>query len=193
MKRVLKILAAAGLMPMIALPAFAQQGWAFGGVTFLERAGWCTRHSADTMEIHRCDAEVPYVSVSVAAPPPGAGQSYNAATIAAGGAAEMGSSKGPGIFNEVLEPLYGTCTGDDYSVVRNPIPEVAGFTVVATLACAMEGEEPETVDFKNFSGFVTTPAGGLWVVSYDYPHQELTPEDIALVQSIARKIASDAP
>lgn len=29
-------------------------------------------------------------------------------------------------------------------------------------------------------------------MSYDYPHQEPTPGDIALVQSIARKIATDA-
>ncbi len=151
MKIVLKILAAAVLTPLIALPTAAQQGWTFGGVTLVKRPGRRTRHLADTMEIHRCDADVPFVSVSVAAPPPSPGQPYDAATIAAGVVAQMESSKGPGIFNEVLEPRYGTCTGDDCSVVRNPIPEVAGFTVDARLACAMEGEEPETADFKKFS------------------------------------------
>lgn len=189
MKIVLKLLGAVAFMAAMALPAAAQQGWNFGGLAFKERAGWCTTHFDDSMEIRRCGMDFPYLAVSTAAPPPSTGEAgYDVTTIASGGATTMESADGPGIFAELMEPIYGKCTGDTLDVLRDPVPGVAGFTIAGTFDCGKEGTTPAPIDFRNFSGFVKDPAGGVWVVSYDYPLSELNAEDIALIQSIVGTI-----
>jgi len=189
MKTVVKLLGMVAFVAAMALPAAAQQGWTFGGLVFKEQAGWCTTHLDDSMEIRRCGTDFPYLAVSTAAPPPSAGEvPYNVATIASGGAATMESADGPGIFAELMEPIYGKCSGDTLDVLRNPVPGVAGFTIVGTFVCGKEEAIPAPIDFRNFSGFVNDTAGGVWVVSYDYPLEELNAEDIALIQSVAGTI-----
>lgn len=189
MKIVVKLLGVVAFVAAMALPAAAQQGWNFGGLAFKEREGWCTIQLGESMEIRRCGTEFPYLAVSIAAPAPSANQApYNVSTIADGGAATMEAPEGPSIFAELMEPIYGKCTGDSLSVERNPIPGVAGFTIIGTFACGDVGDIPESIDFRNFSGFVKDAGGGVWVVSYDYPLEELNAEDIALIQSIAGTI-----
>jgi hypothetical protein len=137
------------------------------------------------MEIRRCGTDFPYLAVSTAAPPPAANEApYDITAISDGGAATMESADGPQIFADLMEPVYGKCSGDKLGVLRNPVPGVAGFTITGTFDCAKAGDTPEPIDFRNFSGFVKDPAGGVWVVSYDYPLAELNAEDIALIQSI---------
>ena len=189
MKVVGKLLGVAVFMAAMALPAAAQQGWSFGGLAFKEQAGWCPTHFADSMEIRRCGNEFPYLAVSIAAPPPAANEEpYDVTAISDGGATTMASADGPKIFADLMEPIYGKCSGDALSVLRNPVPGVAGFTISGTFDCGQLGAAPEPIDFRNFSGFVKATTGGVWVVSFDYPLAELNAEDIAVIQSIVATI-----
>lgn len=189
MKIVLGILGAAALMAAMALPATAQQTWPFGGLNFPARDGWCPTFLGDSMEVRRCGTDFPYLSVTIAAPAPPAGQVYNVEEIASGGAAQMEAPGGPALFADIMQNAYGKCSGDELEVLRNPVPGVSGFTIVGALSCAKGDAAPQLIDFRNFSGFVKDPSGGVWVVSYDYPQTELGEEDIALIQSIAATIA----
>jgi len=100
----------------------------------------------------------------------------------------MESADGPQIFADLMAPMYGECAGDALTVYRNPVPGVAGFTIAGTFDCSNVGDEPEPVDFRNFSGFVKDTAGGVWVVSFDYPLEDLNADDIALIQSVVATI-----
>lgn len=189
MKILMKLLGAAAFLSAMAFPAAAQQGWNFGGLAFKEQAGWCPTHFDDSMEIRRCGTDFPYLAISVAAPPPPASETpYDVVAIADGGAKTMESTDGPQIFADLMKPMYGECAGDALAVYRNPVPGVAGFTIAGTFDCGDVGAVPEAVDFRNFSGFVKDMAGGVWVVSFDYPLAELNAEDIALIQSVAGTI-----
>jgi hypothetical protein len=75
------------------------------------------------------------------------------------------------------------------SVARNTAPGVAGATVDATLSCTKDGQT-QSIDFRNFTGYVQTRSGVLWCVSFDYPTTSLSGSDKTMIRRVADSIAA---
>lgn len=173
-----------------AAPAQAQD-WSFGGITFTPRAGWCPSHTtqggAQTLETRPCGQDYPYMSIAIGAPADGS--SWDIPGLAETFAQTMEGPKGASLFAEAVAPMYGSCVKQSLTVERNPVPQVKGASVVATFDCTKNGVTT-SIDFRNFTGYVQTKAGALWVVTFDYPQGPMTSDDHAMIKAAIDKIAA---
>ena len=187
--KISRVVAAAALWAALALPAVAQTGWTFNGVQFTPREGWCTKHTTQggtpAMEARRCGDEHPYMSIAAI---PGNGKVWNVPAIADSSATALEGPEGASLFAEAARSAYGECTKSSMRVERNPVPQVVGYSVIATFVCTKDGASSE-IDFKNFSGYVLGPNGDLWVVAFDYPKGQITADDAAMIKGAADRIS----
>lgn len=171
--------------------AFAQTNWTLEGITFDQRAGWCSKNAVQdgvpVLEIRPCGSDFPYMSVGKIVPPEQA-KNLNVADLLADAAKDASTDESRASILKLASDKYGACTTQSFSVDQHPIPGISGFAKLGSYNCpaASNGK----VDYRNFTTLVRRPDGAIWAVAFDYPTSPMSADDTAMITSAIGRIAA---
>src|SRR5262245_49673649 len=194
----MKLQSTAPLVALLALAfaavsgaAFAQSNWMLEGITFDQRAGWCSKNAVQdgiaVLEIRPCASDFPYMSVGKVVSPEQA-KDLNVADLLSNAAKEASTDENRASILKLATDKYGACTTQSFSVDQHPIPGISGFAKLANYNCpaASNGR----VDYRNFTTLVRRPDGAIWAVAFDYPIAPMSADDTAMITSAIGRIAA---